>query len=89
MAYDLCDFGGTIVLIGNLAKEFTLPLQGITSNEITLRGSYGFTRSEFEKAVHLASNNEELLRHFVSGSCALVSFSVKSDSKTFGNRFFI
>jgi L-iditol 2-dehydrogenase len=71
MAYDLCDFGGTVVLIGNLAKEFTLPLQGLTSNEITLRGSYGFTRSEFEKAVHLASNNKELLRHFISGSCAL------------------
>ncbi|MBV8175633.1 MAG: alcohol dehydrogenase catalytic domain-containing protein, partial [Verrucomicrobia bacterium] len=25
-AYELCDFGGTVVLIGNLAKEFTLPL---------------------------------------------------------------
>jgi L-iditol 2-dehydrogenase len=71
MAYDLCDFGGTVVVIGNLAKEFTLPLQGLTSNEITLRGSYGFTRREFEKAVHLASNNEELLRHLISGSCAL------------------
>jgi L-iditol 2-dehydrogenase len=71
MAYDLCDFGGTIVLIGNLAKEFALPLQGITSNEITLRGSYGFNRIEFEKAVRLAANNEALLRHFISGSCSL------------------
>jgi L-iditol 2-dehydrogenase len=71
MAYDLCDFGGTVVLIGNLAKEFTLPLQGITSNEITLRGSYGFNRTEFGKAVHLASKKEALLRHFISGSCLL------------------
>ena len=71
MAYDLCDFGGTVVLIGNLAKEFTLPLQGITSNEITLRGSYGFNRIEFEKAVHLASSEKALLRHFISGSCSL------------------
>jgi L-iditol 2-dehydrogenase len=70
-AYDLCDFGGTVVLIGNLAKEFTLPLQGVTSNETTLRGSYGFNRTEFEKAVHLASNKETLLRQLISGSCSL------------------
>src|SRR5690606_13204165 len=30
-AYDLCGIGGTVVLVGNLAKEFTLPLQGVTS----------------------------------------------------------
>ena len=70
-AYDLCDFGGTVVLIGNLAKEFTLPLQGVTSNETTLRGSYGFNRAEFQRAVNLASNKEALLRHFISGSCSL------------------
>jgi L-iditol 2-dehydrogenase len=70
-AYELCDFGGTVVLIGNLAKEFTLPLQGVTSNETTLRGSYGFNRAEFQKAVHLASYKEALLRHFISGSCSL------------------
>ncbi len=70
-AYDLCDFGGTMVLIGNLAKEFTLPLQGMTSNEITLRGSYGFNRAEFEQGVHLASKKETLLRRFISGSCSL------------------
>jgi L-iditol 2-dehydrogenase len=70
-AYDLCDPGGTVVLIGNLAKEFTLPLQSVTSNETTLRGSYGFSRIEFDKAVHLASKKETLLRHFISGSCSL------------------
>jgi L-iditol 2-dehydrogenase len=70
-AYDLCDFGGTIVLIGNLAKEFTLPLQGVTSNETTLRGSYGFTRTEFGQAVRLASKKEKLLRELISGSCSL------------------
>ena len=70
-AYDLCDFGGTVVLIGNLAKEFTLPLQGVTSNEITLRGSYGFNRSEFGTAVHLALKKETLLRQLISGSCSL------------------
>ena len=70
-AYDLCDFGGTVVLIGNLAKEFTLPLQGVTSNEITLHGSYGFNRTEFQEAVHLASKKESLLRQLISGACSL------------------
>jgi L-iditol 2-dehydrogenase len=70
-AYDLCDFGGTVVLIGNLAKEFSLPLQGVTSNETTLRGSYGFNRTEFERAVHLSSKNANLLRQLISGSCSL------------------
>jgi len=71
MAYDLCDFGGTVVLIGNLAKEFSLPLQGVTSNETTIRGSYGFSRKEFEQAVNLASKSETVLRSFISGSCSL------------------
>jgi threonine dehydrogenase-like Zn-dependent dehydrogenase len=71
MAYDICDFGGTVVLIGNLVKEFSLPLQGVTSNETTFRGSYGFNRTEFERAVHLASKNESLLRQLISGSCSL------------------
>ncbi|MBV8814160.1 MAG: alcohol dehydrogenase catalytic domain-containing protein [Verrucomicrobia bacterium] len=70
-AYDLCDFGGTVVLIGNLAKEFALPLQGVTSNETTLRGSYGFSRNEFEQAVNLIAKKEPELRRFISGSCAL------------------
>ena len=70
-AYDLCDFGGTIVLIGNLAKEFSLPLQGVTSNETTIRGSYGFNRTEFENAVHLASKKAALLRQLITGSCSL------------------
>jgi L-iditol 2-dehydrogenase len=66
-----CDFGGTVVLIGNLAKEFTLPLQGVTSNETTLRGSYGFNRSEFAAAVRLAAKKESLLHRLISGSCSL------------------
>jgi threonine dehydrogenase-like Zn-dependent dehydrogenase len=71
LAYDLCDFGGSITLIGNLAKEFTLPLQGLTSNEITLRGSYGFTRAEFQRAVGIASENRDVLAKFITGTCSL------------------
>jgi L-iditol 2-dehydrogenase len=70
-AYDLCDFGGTVVLVGNLAREFTLPLQGITSNEITLRGSYGFSRADFAEAIRLVSKYQRILQHLVSGVCSL------------------
>jgi len=70
-AYELCDFGGTVVLVGNLAKEFTLPLQGVTSNETTLRGSYGFNRQDFAKAIELVMKNPGALQELVSGSCSL------------------
>jgi len=70
-AYDLCDSGGTIVLIGNLAKEFTLPLQGVTSNETTLRGSYGFTQKEFQEGVDFVSRRRADLGVFITGSCSL------------------
>lgn len=70
-AYDLCDFGGTVVLIGNLAKEFTLPLQGVTSNEITLRGTNGFSREDFGKAIELVERKQDSLQEFVSGFCTL------------------
>ncbi|MBV8141292.1 MAG: alcohol dehydrogenase catalytic domain-containing protein [Verrucomicrobia bacterium] len=70
-AYDLCDFGGTVVLLGNLDKEFTLPLQGVTSNETTLRGSYGFNRAEFERAVDLVARKADVVRQLISGWCSL------------------
>ena len=70
-AYNLCDLGGTVILVGNLAKEFTLPLQGVTSNEITLRGSYGFSRDDFGIALELVQRNPHLLQGFVSGFCSL------------------
>jgi L-iditol 2-dehydrogenase len=70
-AYDLCDFGGRVVLLGNLAKEFTLPLQGVISNEITLRGSGGFTRDDFGKAIEMVERNPDLVKEFVSGYCTL------------------
>jgi len=70
-AYDLCDFGGTLLLVGNLAKEFTLPLQGVTSNETTIKGSYGFNRDDFASAIKLVGKNQDALQLLVSGTCAL------------------
>jgi len=70
-AYDFCAPGGTLILVGNLAKEFTLPLQGVTSNETTIRGSYGFTKRDFAAAVTLVSDPQLPLERMISGSCSL------------------
>jgi L-iditol 2-dehydrogenase len=70
-AYDLCASGGTLVLVGNLAHEFTLPLQGVTSNETTIRGSYGFNRQDFAAAVAIVSDPSFAFNRLISGSCTL------------------
>jgi L-iditol 2-dehydrogenase len=70
-AYEICMIGGTIVLIGNLAQELTLPLQGVTSNEITIRGSYGFTRQDFATAVELTADKSIPFERLITGSCSL------------------
>lgn len=70
-AYDLCALGGSLVLIGNLAQEFTLPLQGVTSNETTIRGSYGFTKRDFAVAVAIVGDAALPLGRLISGSCRL------------------
>ena len=70
-AYDLCASSGTVVLIGNLAKEFTLPLQGVTTNEISIRGSYGFMKRDFAQAVQMTTDRSIPLGELISGSCSL------------------
>lgn len=70
-AYDLCAPGGTVVIIGNLGQEFTLPLQGVTSNETVIRGSYGFSRNDFGAAVELINGKQIPLDHLITNSCSL------------------
>jgi L-iditol 2-dehydrogenase len=70
-AYDLCAIGGTLVLIGNLAQEFTLPLQGVTGNETTIKGSYGFTKKDFAEAVAITADRNIPFDTLISGSCTL------------------
>jgi threonine dehydrogenase-like Zn-dependent dehydrogenase len=43
--------GGTVVLLGNLAKSVSLPLQHISSNEKHLVGTYGFSLADFQQIV--------------------------------------
>jgi threonine dehydrogenase-like Zn-dependent dehydrogenase len=46
-------------------------LQGVTSNETTVRGSYGFTRRDFAAAVQLVSDPAMPLQRLITGSCSL------------------
>ena len=63
--------GGAVLLIGNLAKEVTLPLQDIVSQEITFVGTYGFDRRAFEDALTMVPNIQDKLASFIEGRCSL------------------
>ena len=63
--------GGCILLIGNLAREVTLPLQSATSNEWTLIGCYAFDLASFSAAVQLLPRYREELASFIGHTCAL------------------
>lgn len=63
--------GGTILLIGNLAREVTLPLQTAISKETTLIGTYGFNQIAFEEALWMVPKKQDLLATFIEGRCTL------------------
>ncbi len=63
--------GGTVLLIGNLAREVAFPLQTAVSNEITFIGTYGFDRKAFEEAVHIVPEFKDELTTFIEGRCRL------------------
>lgn len=62
---------GTVLLIGNLAREVPLPLQTAISKETTLIGTYGFNQTAFEEALWMVPKMEDLLSTFVEGRCTL------------------
>ena len=70
-AVEMVAEGGTILLIGNLAKQVELPLQTVVSNEISLIGTYGFDLKAFEEAVEILPGMESELATFIEGHCAL------------------
>ncbi len=63
--------GGSVLLIGNLAKEVSLPLQTAVSKEISIIGTYGFDKEAFGKAVQLVPKIRGELKTFVEGRCRL------------------
>ncbi len=67
----LVEAGGTLLLIGNLAKEVSLPLQDAVSNEVCLVGTYGFDRSDFAAAVEVLPDIQSELATFIEGRCRL------------------
>ena len=70
-AVEMAAEGGTILLIGNLAKQVELPLQTVVSNEISLIGTYGFDLKAFEQAVEILPGMQSELATFIEGHCAL------------------
>lgn len=64
--------GGTVVVLGNLAKEVTLPYQEISSLEKTLVGSYGFNKSDFQTIVQWINEGRFDLDELLTGTCTLV-----------------
>ena len=63
--------GGTVLIIGNLAKEVPLPLQDMISYEWTLVGTYGFDRCAFSDAVAMLGGLHRELSGFIEGRCTL------------------
>ena len=63
--------GGAVLLIGNLAKEVTLPLQDVVSNEVSFVGTYGFDRVAFADALAMVPRINKELSTFIEGRCTL------------------
>lgn len=70
-AVEMVAEGGSVLLIGNLAKQVDLPLQTVVSNEISLIGTYGFDLKAFEEAVEILPGIESELATFIEGHCTL------------------
>jgi L-iditol 2-dehydrogenase len=62
---------GTLVLLGNLAKDVPLPLQHITSTEKHLVGSYGFNLTDFQTVVGWINEGRFDLAPMLTGTCTL------------------
>jgi L-iditol 2-dehydrogenase len=63
--------GGTLVVLGNLAKQVTLPYQEISSYEKKLVGSYGFSPSDFRTVIEWINEGRFDLEPLLSGTCDL------------------
>ena len=63
--------GGTVVVLGNLAKQVTIPYQEISSYEKNLVGSYGFNGKDFQTIVRWINEGKFQLDDLLSGTCSL------------------
>ncbi len=63
--------GGSVLLVGNLARQVPLPLQDVVGREISLFGTYGFDRGSFARALEAVPRLQERLSALISGRCSL------------------
>jgi L-iditol 2-dehydrogenase len=63
--------GGTVVALGNLAKQVTLPYQEISSFERKIVGSYGFNPTDFRTVIGWINEGRFDLTDLLTGTCTL------------------
>lgn len=63
--------GGNVIVLGNLAKQVTIPYQEISSYEKKLIGSYGFNGKDFQTIVGWINEGKFQLDDLLSGTCTL------------------
>lgn len=71
LAFQLCRPDAALLAIGNLAKEVSLPLQDMVSDEVSVIGSYGFDRSSFQASVDALPELADRLGTFIEARCTL------------------
>ena len=71
LAFQLCRPDAALLAIGNLAKEVSLPLQDMVSDEVSVIGSYGFDRPSFQESVDALPELADRLATFIEARCTL------------------
>ena len=71
LAFSLCRPHSTLLAIGNLSKEVTLPLQDMVSDEVSIIGTYGFDRASFQESVNALPELAGQLGSFIEARCTL------------------
>jgi len=69
-AIDCTRKGGTVVLVGNITPEVTLPLQKVVSRQIRLQGSCA-SSGEYPQAIELISSGEIQVKPLISAVASL------------------
>jgi L-iditol 2-dehydrogenase len=62
--------GGSVVLVGNVTPEVTIPLQKVVSRQIRLQGSCA-SAGEYPRAIELMSNGQIKVKPFISAIAPL------------------
>jgi L-iditol 2-dehydrogenase len=62
--------GGTVILVGNISPEVTLPLQKVVTRQIRLQGSCA-SAGEYPRAIELISNGAIRVRRLITAIAPL------------------